>query len=286
MTTKLTRGAEVRAESYSESDNSVEVVWTTGAGVRRRDWNTGEYYSEILEVTPKSVRLDRLNAGAPFLDTHDDRQLASIIGSVIPGTARIEGGKGYARIKLSAATADADSVGKIRDGIIRNISVGYAIHKFRVEPAADGGDEKRIITDWEPLEISAVPIPADAGAQIRSRGGDEVPALGRQIRAVIDITPLDTAVAAALRIGCAAAWIDGETSVERNFDDAFRALYGPSRDFETASMAGAAAAAFTIARLSLDDEQVARIQANSIKRVAAANDDDDIESYRAPYRPR
>jgi hypothetical protein len=67
---KFGRAAEVRASSFDESDNSIEVVWTTGAAVRRFDWRTDRFYSEVLVVTPRSVRLDRLNSGAPFLNTH------------------------------------------------------------------------------------------------------------------------------------------------------------------------------------------------------------------------
>lgn len=169
---KFGRSAEVRAESFDEADNTIEVVWTTGAAVRRYDWRHGRYYQEILEVTPKAVRLDRLNAGAPFLDTHDDWNLATVLGAVVPGSARIEGGKGYAKVKLSRSEADRATVEKIKDGIIRNISVGYAIHKVvKTEADGDGADDEWRVVDWEPMEISAVPVPADAGSQIRK--GDE-----------------------------------------------------------------------------------------------------------------
>lgn len=165
---KFGRAAEVRAASFNQKDNSVEVVWTTGAAVRRFDWRTDRFYSEVLVVTPAAVRLDRLNAGAPLLDTHDDWSLSSVIGSVVPGSAKLEGGKGTARVRLSNAAGDADTVSKIRDGIIRNISVGYAIHKVvKTEADGDGADDEWRVVDWEPLEISAVPIPADAGSQIR-----------------------------------------------------------------------------------------------------------------------
>jgi hypothetical protein len=167
---KFGRGAEVRAASYNEADNSIEVVWTTGAAVRRRDWRNGGYYSEVLEVTPQAVRMGRLNAGAPFLDTHDDWSLRSVIGAVVPGSAKIENGRGIARVALSEAAGDADVISKIRTGIIRNVSVGYAIHRVEKTENADADDEWRVV-DWEPMEISAVPIPADAGSQIR--GADE-----------------------------------------------------------------------------------------------------------------
>ncbi|CAN7613892.1 HK97 family phage prohead protease [Rhizobium sp. LjRoot30] len=164
------RDAEVRSASFDEAENTIEVIWTTGAPVRRWSWRHDRYYQEILEVTPKAVRLDRLNAGAPFLDSHSDGRLAHVIGSVVRGSARIEGGIGYARIKLSRADEDKAIIDKIRDGIIRNISVGYAIHKVvKTDADGDGNDEEWRVVDWEPLEISAVPVPADAGSQIRGR---------------------------------------------------------------------------------------------------------------------
>lgn len=169
---KFGRSAEVRAESFDEADNTIEVVWTTGAAVRRYDWRNGRYYQEILDVSPKAVRLERLNAGAPFLDTHDDWNLATVLGAVVPGSARLEGGKGIARIKLSRSDADKTAIEKIRDGIIRNVSVGYIIHKVvKTDADGDGGDDEWRVVDWEPMEISAVPVPADAGSQIRK--GDE-----------------------------------------------------------------------------------------------------------------
>jgi hypothetical protein len=163
---KFGRAAEVRAASFNQKDNSVEVVWTTGAPVRRFDWRTDRFYSEVLLVTPAAVRLDRLNSGALFLNTHSDSDLSDVIGSVVPGSAKLEAGKGTARVRLSNAAGDADIVSKIRDGIIRNVSVGYAIHRVEKTKNIDSDDEWRVV-DWEPLEISAVPIPADAGSQIR-----------------------------------------------------------------------------------------------------------------------
>lgn len=162
------REANLRAASFDEADNTVEVIWTTGAGVRRYSYREECYYQEILEVTPSAVRLDRLNAGAPFLNTHADDTLAMVIGSVVRGSATVSAGRGFAKIKLSRAAADSDIVDKIKDGIIRNISVGYAIHKVVRSIGAEGGDETWRVVDWEPLEISAVPVPADAGAQIRT----------------------------------------------------------------------------------------------------------------------
>ncbi len=156
--------ASIRSASFRESDHSIEIVWSTGAAVRRRG-RDGNYFDEILSLDPAHVRLERLNAGAPFLNTHNDSNLSAVLGSVIPGSARIAAGKGVARVALSKAPADADHVLKIRDGVIRNISVGYAIHSVeRIE--TDTAIPIMRVIDWEPLEISAVPVPADYGAGI------------------------------------------------------------------------------------------------------------------------
>jgi hypothetical protein len=164
----MQRAAEIRAASFDEADNTIEVVWTTGASVRRYDWRGGEYYDEVLVVTSDAVRLERLNLGAPLLDTHSSWELEDVKGSVVPGTARIEGGRGLARCMLSRAEEDASVVSKVRDGIIRNISVGYAIHRVEKTAGAEGEVGTWRVVDWEPMELSLVPIPADPGAQVRS----------------------------------------------------------------------------------------------------------------------
>ncbi|AZG75986.1 HK97 family phage prohead protease [Methylocystis rosea] len=167
------RGAQLRAESFDGAANTVVVIWTTGAKVRRYSWRDSTYYDEELVVEPGTVRLDRLNAGAPFLNTHSDWSLEDVIGSVVPGSARVEKGNGYATIKLSGAPGDADNVAKIKDGIIRNVSVGYIIHRVEKMEADDGMVPVWRVTDWEPMEVSAVPVPADPGATIRSAARKE-----------------------------------------------------------------------------------------------------------------
>ncbi|WP_449396281.1 hypothetical protein [Devosia riboflavina] len=165
---KHVRAADLRPATFDADKNTIEVVWTTGAVVRRRDYLTDTLFDEVLSLALGHVRLDRLNAGAPLLDAHDDRRLASVLGSVVPGTARIENGAGLAVVQLSRSVDDADIVGKIADGIIRHISVGYQIHAFQVSAGTGGAEETRTMIDWEPYEISAVPVPADAGSHFRN----------------------------------------------------------------------------------------------------------------------
>lgn len=162
------RAATVRASSYREEDNSLEIVWTTGADVVRYPW-FGEPYVEELDTSPEAVRLERMQSGrAPFLDSHNGWSLRSVIGNVLPGTAVLEDGEGRARVRLSEAPEHAGIVANIRAGIISNVSVGYEVHREERTKASDGQLERRKAVDWEPYEVSAVPMGADPGAHVRA----------------------------------------------------------------------------------------------------------------------
>jgi len=155
---------QVRAESFNEEDRTVEVVWTTGARVKRYSW-TGEYFEE-LSLKKDHVKLERLNAGAPVLNNHSSYDLRSSIGVV--EKAWIKDKKGYAIIRLSGRDDVKGIVQDIKEGIIRNISVGYRVDQFEdVSKKKDETPTFRAI-DWTPMELSFVNIPADKDAQVRT----------------------------------------------------------------------------------------------------------------------
>lgn len=158
-------------KSFNKEKRTVEVVWTTGAKVLRSPW-WGEAYYEELQVDEKAVRLDRLNSGAPLLNNHSSYSLEDVIGVV--ESAELRDGKGYATVRLSERPEIAGLIKDIEDGIIRNISVGYAVHRYEKVNAPEGvemADETPTYraTDWEPMELSFVGIPADAKAQSRNQ---------------------------------------------------------------------------------------------------------------------
>ncbi|MTW18343.1 peptidase U37 [Rhodoplanes serenus] len=162
----MTRAADLVPSSIDASDRSIEVVWSTGARVRRHPF-FGEPFDEELAMEPSAVRLERLNAGGPLLKVHDASALDSIIGSVVPGTARIEHGHGVARVRFSERT-DVDPIWKdVEAGHIRAVSIGYQVHRFEVTKQ-NGAPELWRAVDWTPFEISAVPIGADPAAGFRN----------------------------------------------------------------------------------------------------------------------
>lgn len=162
---RSTRAAFVPS-TFNEQENTIDICWTTGAEGERCEWD-GEVYLESLQVDEKSVRLGRLNNGAPVLNTHQSDELSKVIGVVV--RAWIENGEGHATVKFSTRSEVQGIIKDILAGVIRNISVGYVVYSYRRVAGQDGEPDKMIAIDWEPLEISFVPVPFDAGAQ--SRGG-------------------------------------------------------------------------------------------------------------------
>jgi len=164
------RAASVRPESINAAARTVEIVWTTGATVQRRRWEGWDEireYDEELIVTPAAIRLERMNGGAPFLDSHDGWSLRSVLGAVEPGSVRIEGGQGMATIRLTSAPDAADTVHRILEKTVRHVSVGYRVHRYEITKR-EGQRELWRAVDWEPMEVSAVAMPADPGAHIRA----------------------------------------------------------------------------------------------------------------------
>lgn len=164
----MLRRAEVRPQSLDTKNRTVEVVFSTGARVMRRPfslWEESEPYWEELSLDPAHIRLDRLNNGAPFLRVHDDWSLDSVLGVI--ESASTDGNIGTALVRFSERD-DVEPVFKdIQSGILRHISVGYKVYRFEEMPKTEDGVRVLRAVDWEPLELSAVPIGADDGAVVR-----------------------------------------------------------------------------------------------------------------------
>lgn len=163
----VTRDLTIRADTFNEAENTVEVVWTTGARGTRMDWRRWELIDEELSTDPKHVRLDRINSGGPVLNSHRSYDLSAQIGVVVDASARMAGGEGTATLRFSRRDEVAPIIQDIRDRVIRNVSVGYRVHEYEVTEREGERPLYRAI-DWEPYEISFVTMPFDSGAQTRS----------------------------------------------------------------------------------------------------------------------
>lgn len=159
---RLTRELVVVPGSVNDEARELDVVWTTGAAVRRYDWWSGEAWTESLSMDPKHVDLRRLNSGAPVLMDHSSYNQ---VGGVVRGSARVEGDRGLARLRFSRRPEVDGLWADIRDGIREKFSVGYDVFKYD-EVYRDGKLVSRTAVAWEPAEVSTVAMPADIGAEV------------------------------------------------------------------------------------------------------------------------
>ncbi|MFL1463485.1 prohead protease/major capsid protein fusion protein [Roseococcus sp. DSY-14] len=154
---------------------TVEVVWSTGARARNFVPALG-LITEELEMSPNAVRMEALRSGqAPVLDTHRRGGARDVLGRVT--AARLERGRGYATLQFSTA-ADVEPVWqRIADGTLRAVSVGYRVHRYEPRPDASTGETVHRAVDWEPFEISVVPVPVDRDAAVRGEAPQGAPAV-------------------------------------------------------------------------------------------------------------
>lgn len=150
--TRGVRSILLDRDGLDQDKRTIELSFSSELPVER-SWGV-----EILDHSGESVRLGRMLAGAPLLSDHSNsiRSQIGIVESVRIDSDR----KGRAVVRFGKSAADDEIFQKVQDGIIRNVSVGYIIHRAEVEGDEDGFETYRVV-DWEPFEISLVAVPAD-----------------------------------------------------------------------------------------------------------------------------
>lgn len=139
----------VRSE-VDEENRTVPIAFSSEEPVSR--W----FGKEILDHSPKSVRLGRLKSSGPLLRDHDVRNHIGVIESVELGTDR----KGRAVVRFGKSERAQEAFQDVLDEILVNVSAGYMIHRMQLE-SDDNGEKTYRVMDWEPIELSLVAVPAD-----------------------------------------------------------------------------------------------------------------------------
>src|SRR5665213_400340 len=132
-----------RTMSFS-SENAVVPRWFGG---------------EILDHSPKAMRMNRINSGtAPLRVKHDTN--AQPVGVIEKGSVKVGNKVGRASVRFGNTQAANDALRNVDDKILVNTSVGYRVHEMRFDSEQNGQDVYRVV-DWEPHEVSLVGVPAD-----------------------------------------------------------------------------------------------------------------------------
>ncbi len=149
----LYRQAHVRA--LHEDKRTAELSFSSDEPYRR--W----FGEEILDHDRGSIRLERLENGAPLLADHDSKD---VIGKV--ENVRISNGRGSATVRFGKSARATEVWEDVKDGIRESVSIGYFVHEMQLETQRDDGVDVYRIIDWEPYEISLVSVPADTSVGI------------------------------------------------------------------------------------------------------------------------
>jgi HK97 family phage major capsid protein len=157
----LHRNFSLPKEAISVEERTVALSFSSEQPVER--W----FGNEILDHSPESVNLGRLQSGGAVLVDHDHTDHIGVVES-----ANISGDrKGRARVRFGNSARANEIWQDVVDGIRHNISVGYRIDKMKLEGEQDGIETYRA-TSWTPFEISFVAIPADTSAGVGRSQGD------------------------------------------------------------------------------------------------------------------
>lgn len=132
---------------------------------------------EILCHDEECINLERFNNGLGTALFNHDRD--AVVGHV--EKAWIEDNRGKALVRFDTDEQSETIFQKVQSGTLQGVSVGYSIKRYEVLDEKDSvssngrfkGPDTYVVTDWEPLEISIVAVPADPTVGV-GRSAEEI----------------------------------------------------------------------------------------------------------------
>lgn len=154
-----------------DSDNrTVELSFSSETPYGR--W----FGDEILCHDEECINLDRFNDGLGTVLFNHDRD--AVVGHI--EKVWIEDNRGKALVRFDEDEQSDAIFKKVQSGTLQGVSVGYSIKRYEVlEDDSTTSTNGRftgpayVITDWEPLEISIVSVPADPTVGV-GRSADDI----------------------------------------------------------------------------------------------------------------
>lgn len=173
-----TRSFQVRADTVDDKTRSVEGVVASENPVTVLDLRTFDVIDEILLMSGM-----RIPDQVPLLDSHQRGSIKNILGSV--RNFKIEkardGGVLVARNFFDDDEDGLRAFNKVKNGHVRDFSIGYRVHASAEIEAGDTGmvagrkftagvRNLRVSVDTEVRENSLLAIGADPVAKVRKQG--------------------------------------------------------------------------------------------------------------------
>lgn len=131
---------------------------------------------EILCHDEECINLERFNNGLGTVLFNHDRD--AVVGHI--EKVWLEDNRGKALVRFDTDEQSETIFQKVQSGTLQGVSVGYAIYRYEVLEDEDTKSTNGrfsgpayVVTDWEPLEISIVSVPADPTVGV-GRSAEEV----------------------------------------------------------------------------------------------------------------
>nr|DAE10999.1 MAG TPA: major capsid protein [Myoviridae sp. ctRbn2] len=132
---------------------------------------------EILCHDGECINLERFNNGLGTVLFNHDRD--AVVGHI--EKVWLEDNRGKALVRFDTDEQSETIFQKVQSGTLQGVSVGYSIKRYEVLDEKDSvssngrfkGPDTYVVTDWEPLEISIVSVPADATVGV-GRSAEEI----------------------------------------------------------------------------------------------------------------
>lgn len=152
-----------RAEAVEGDDRLVRIICATDKPITHFLWSKWDYADIQLAMNTKAMRSTRFENGAAFLMDHNTQDQRGVIEDF-----EISDGELRATVKMSRSERGQELLQDIRDGIRRQISLGFMIHALELieERKKKGEPDLYEARDWEPYEASSVAVAADIDAKV------------------------------------------------------------------------------------------------------------------------
>lgn len=175
QTELLHRVMTVERAAVNVEARTVQLAFSSEMPVKR--W----FGQEILDHSPDSVDLSRMNDGGALLVGHNPDDQVGVVESAWISKDK----KARAVVRFGRSQRANEIFQDVNDGIRKLVSVGYSVNRM-VREEVEGDDETMRVTSWTPMEISFVATPADPSVGVgRSNAKEFSTTVERETKAQI-----------------------------------------------------------------------------------------------------
>ena len=143
--------------AVDEESRTVELAFASNEPVQ-------EYFGKlILDMSASSVRLERMNNGAPLTVNHN---LDDQVGVVVKNSTTLDkDGLARCTVRFSRSARGEEIMQDVKDEIREGVSFLAIVHKAVLECEDETGCTYRAL-DWEPYEVTIAAVPKDINAGV------------------------------------------------------------------------------------------------------------------------